>query len=221
MRKPDPDSFRMILSENNLNPDETLFIDDSLKHVEGARLAGLHAIHLTEDRSLLNIENDIQEINRLEQLEQEKDICKRIDALKTVTMFGRRLNNPDGLRKHYDIHPYTKQGTGVSVTITYTDDETGIIHILHAKKKNRLNYDQIGGYTRGQGPEGSEVNYDKRTEDKRDKDEEEFIGNFDAITISDEGEMVTFEPKSTYSLKQLKECAHQGFLDQQSKKLIL
>lgn len=45
-RKPHPESFKLILNENNLTPEETLFIDDSVQHVEGARHAGLIAIHL-------------------------------------------------------------------------------------------------------------------------------------------------------------------------------
>lgn len=45
-RKPHPESFLALLAENNLNPNETLFIDDSIQHVEGARQAGLDAIHL-------------------------------------------------------------------------------------------------------------------------------------------------------------------------------
>jgi putative hydrolase of the HAD superfamily len=46
-RKPHPESFIAILNENNLIPSETLFIDDSLQHVHGAREAGIHAEHLT------------------------------------------------------------------------------------------------------------------------------------------------------------------------------
>ncbi len=45
-RKPHPESFEALLKENNLNPEETLFVDDSIQHVEGARKAGIHAIHL-------------------------------------------------------------------------------------------------------------------------------------------------------------------------------
>lgn len=37
MRKPNPAIFEMVLKENNLNPEETLFIDDSPQHIEGAK----------------------------------------------------------------------------------------------------------------------------------------------------------------------------------------
>jgi putative hydrolase of the HAD superfamily len=46
MRKPDPEIFRKVCSWNELNPKETLFIDDSAQHVKGAENAGLHAYHL-------------------------------------------------------------------------------------------------------------------------------------------------------------------------------
>lgn len=63
MRKPNPESFLAILKENKLNPNETLFIDDSLQHVLGARKAGIHAIHLTGDATILDIEKMIKKIN--------------------------------------------------------------------------------------------------------------------------------------------------------------
>lgn len=46
MRKPDADVFELILKENNLKPEETLFIDDSIQHVEGAKKLGIQAYHL-------------------------------------------------------------------------------------------------------------------------------------------------------------------------------
>lgn len=47
MRKPDVEIFERVCTEQGLIPSETLFIDDSIQHVEGARKAGLHAHHLT------------------------------------------------------------------------------------------------------------------------------------------------------------------------------
>ncbi|MBN1988042.1 MAG: HAD family phosphatase [Bacteroidales bacterium] len=53
-RKPHPSTFEFVLEQNGLKPEETLFIDDTLQHVEGARKAGLHAYHLkvTEGESI-------------------------------------------------------------------------------------------------------------------------------------------------------------------------
>lgn len=43
VRKPDTTCFLQVLNENNLNTDETIFIDDSIQHVEGAKKAGINA----------------------------------------------------------------------------------------------------------------------------------------------------------------------------------
>ena len=46
MRKPDSEVFEHIINENSLNPSETLFIDDSIQHVESAQRLGILAYHL-------------------------------------------------------------------------------------------------------------------------------------------------------------------------------
>nr|WP_240337105.1 HAD family phosphatase [Rufibacter sp. SYSU D00308] len=46
MRKPGGEVFEHILAENGLKREETLFIDDSIQHIEGAREVGLQTIHL-------------------------------------------------------------------------------------------------------------------------------------------------------------------------------
>lgn len=46
MRKPNAEIFDFVVRENNLLVSETLFIDDSPQHVEGARNYGLTALHL-------------------------------------------------------------------------------------------------------------------------------------------------------------------------------
>jgi putative hydrolase of the HAD superfamily len=43
MRKPDLEIFELVMQENNLKAEETLFVDDSPQHVEGAQKAGLKA----------------------------------------------------------------------------------------------------------------------------------------------------------------------------------
>lgn len=40
-RKPNVETFHWVIEENNLNPEKTLFIDDSPQHIEGAQKAGL------------------------------------------------------------------------------------------------------------------------------------------------------------------------------------
>ncbi|MBB3700436.1 HAD-IA family hydrolase [Flammeovirga yaeyamensis] len=47
-RKPHPSIFETVIEENKLDKSTTLFIDDSIQHVEGAKKAGLHAHHLED-----------------------------------------------------------------------------------------------------------------------------------------------------------------------------
>lgn len=46
LRKPDPAIFRMVLEQNGLNPEKTLFVDDSPQHVEAAKALGIQTIYL-------------------------------------------------------------------------------------------------------------------------------------------------------------------------------
>ena len=46
MVKPNQGIFRFVLNDARLTPSETLFIDDTLVHVEAARSIGLQAFHL-------------------------------------------------------------------------------------------------------------------------------------------------------------------------------
>ncbi len=50
MRKPDVDIFLNVLGQHGADPARTLFIDDSIQHVVGARKAGLQAEHLDLDK---------------------------------------------------------------------------------------------------------------------------------------------------------------------------
>jgi epoxide hydrolase-like predicted phosphatase len=46
MRKPDKEIFELVLKQNKLDPKETLFIDDTIHHVEGAKRLGIKTILL-------------------------------------------------------------------------------------------------------------------------------------------------------------------------------
>ncbi len=46
MRKPDAEIFELLLKENNLLPEETLFIDDSIQHIEAAKKLGIQTYWL-------------------------------------------------------------------------------------------------------------------------------------------------------------------------------
>ena len=45
-RKPNRAAFDIIINEHQLDPSKTLFIDDSLQHIEGAKKIGLQTVHL-------------------------------------------------------------------------------------------------------------------------------------------------------------------------------
>ncbi len=54
IKKPYPETYQQICEWNNLKPEETLFIDDSLQHVKGAEKAGLRAYHLKPGERLID-----------------------------------------------------------------------------------------------------------------------------------------------------------------------
>jgi len=59
LRKPNVEIFEQVVRENNLVPSETLFIDDSPQHIEGAKKAGLNALLMTAHPQ--HLENFLQE----------------------------------------------------------------------------------------------------------------------------------------------------------------
>jgi glucose-1-phosphatase len=54
LRKPDKAVFDLIIQQQSLNPEQTLFIDDSRQHVEGARKASLKALWLNVQKNTVN-----------------------------------------------------------------------------------------------------------------------------------------------------------------------
>ncbi|MGN5954143.1 HAD family hydrolase [Sphingobacterium lactis] len=58
LRKPDLKIFELVLQENDLDPSETLFIDDSPQHLEGAKQLGIHTALCTREHPLEAIVNE-------------------------------------------------------------------------------------------------------------------------------------------------------------------
>lgn len=56
-RKPNAEAFETVLNQHGLVASETLFIDDSIQHIEGAQKLGLQTIHL--------VNRDIVDLNLL------------------------------------------------------------------------------------------------------------------------------------------------------------
>lgn len=55
LRKPNADIFDLVVTENNLDLNETVFIDDSPQHIEGAQKYGLTAWHLKDGDTVENL----------------------------------------------------------------------------------------------------------------------------------------------------------------------
>lgn len=53
MRKPDVEIFEFVINENNLKKEETLFIDDSVQHIESAKTLGLQTFLLDVKRQTI------------------------------------------------------------------------------------------------------------------------------------------------------------------------
>ncbi|RPD38506.1 HAD family hydrolase [Chitinophaga barathri] len=54
-RKPEKESYQVILDENGLKPEHTLFIDDTLPNIDGAKALGIQTIHLQAPKTILDI----------------------------------------------------------------------------------------------------------------------------------------------------------------------
>jgi putative hydrolase of the HAD superfamily len=60
-RKPNPESYQFVLNTHRLQPEETLFVDDSLPNIEAAQKLGIKTLHLLPK---LMIENLIETDNQ-------------------------------------------------------------------------------------------------------------------------------------------------------------
>lgn len=55
LRKPEREAFNYILLKHNLNPFETLFIDDSPQHIAAAKEMGINAYYLKKGEDILDL----------------------------------------------------------------------------------------------------------------------------------------------------------------------
>ena len=55
MRKPDEEIFRKVLDDNNLVPEQTLLIDDTIENIEAAEKIGLKTLHVSQNQSDIEI----------------------------------------------------------------------------------------------------------------------------------------------------------------------
>lgn len=59
-RKPDAEAFEFVLGELQWKAENTLFIDDSPQHIEGAKKLGMHTWHLQANESILDLDKVLQ-----------------------------------------------------------------------------------------------------------------------------------------------------------------
>jgi len=59
LRKPDESCFRFVLEQNKLIEDETLFIDDSIQHINGANSIGIKTHFLNPEEDIIKVVPDI------------------------------------------------------------------------------------------------------------------------------------------------------------------
>lgn len=55
LRKPNTEVFDYVISQNNLVPEKTLFIDDSPQHLEGAEKSGIQTIWLQKGEEITDV----------------------------------------------------------------------------------------------------------------------------------------------------------------------
>ena len=56
LRKPSKECYEAVLKQESLIPGETVFIDDSLQNIEGAKLTGLKTVYLPSPHSVLELD---------------------------------------------------------------------------------------------------------------------------------------------------------------------
>ena len=55
LRKPNIEAFDCILKEQKLHPNEVLFIDDSIQHIESAEKLGIICYHLKDKEDITSL----------------------------------------------------------------------------------------------------------------------------------------------------------------------
>jgi len=58
-RKPNASCFKKVLRENNLSPKETLFIDDSIQHINTAKKMEINTYLMEQNKSIIDLFPDI------------------------------------------------------------------------------------------------------------------------------------------------------------------
>ena len=120
-----------------------------------------------------------------------ESLIVRLSNQANITMYGRQINdtltskNQAGRRK-YDIHPYGKTGSGTHAVVSYTDKNTNEIFILLGRKYKNYSeksrglvnqFSLIGGYMKPHFLEGGDVDFEKISDEDKDRSEEAILLN--------------------------------------------
>lgn len=149
-----------------------------------------YAAHFGSDRlSALSQSDPEMAVQVVEKAFNSSSIVRDSLAVRSTlsaTQFGKEFHDKFSKgRRSIIAHPYDKQGSGVTATVTYTDASTGEIHVLLTQKLNTRNKPELGlqniyrltaGYTKGGPVEGSKasiLSYEE--EELRDAREDSFV----------------------------------------------
>jgi putative hydrolase of the HAD superfamily len=55
LRKPEAVCYDWVLKDLKIEPEKTVFIDDSINNIEGAKVVGLQTVHLTAEKRIENL----------------------------------------------------------------------------------------------------------------------------------------------------------------------
>ena len=87
MTKPNNNIYRHTLTDSKLIPEETLFLDDRLENVEGAKNAGIHAKQITIDTPNAVVFETIKHINTIERKKRYEKVSV-VAAISAVLITG-------------------------------------------------------------------------------------------------------------------------------------
>jgi putative hydrolase of the HAD superfamily len=60
MLKPNPDIYGHVLAQANLEPSETLFLDDNALNIQAAAALGIRAVHVVPPKTILDYLDEIE-----------------------------------------------------------------------------------------------------------------------------------------------------------------
>lgn len=104
--KPDTEAFEQILRENNLQPEQTLFFDDSLKYVQKAHELGIHARQFTVNRMVNDVSLAIRAANKVDTL-NETHVDKLLSSSMDSVQLEEQYTKPEERKRAASLMAFT------------------------------------------------------------------------------------------------------------------